>query len=249
MPVHALAETADFIRDHGEDSLADHWKLGDLLPSRIVVPKEIAAPGEQVVDGVTYLLDRVTETEVDFHLTVKLPELGVCFAQDLLYSGTHLYLTQHLEHWTRVLEELLVSDYDLFLPGHGLPADKNEVARNIEYLAAARQAISDGLTGDAFKEFLLRRYPERDAPASSTSTCRGCSATHGTTRTAIMKPDYTVGQYLVDRLTQLGLGHLFSIAGDYSIGWVNGYVAPSTIEVIEEVNELNAGYAADATPG
>ncbi|WP_033342010.1 alpha-keto acid decarboxylase family protein [Catenuloplanes japonicus] len=60
-----------------------------------------------------------------------------------------------------------------------------------------------------------------------------------------MKPDYTVGQYLVDRLTQLGLGHLFSIAGDYSIGWVNGYVAPSTIEVIEEVNELNAGYAAD----
>nr|WP_198153955.1 MBL fold metallo-hydrolase [Catenuloplanes japonicus] len=164
VPVHALAETADFIRDHGEDSLADHWKLGDLLPSRIVVPKEIAAPGEQVVDGVTYLLDRVTETEVDFHLTVKLPELGVCFAQDLLYSGTHLYLTQHLEHWTRVLEELLVSDYDLFLPGHGLPADKNEVARNIEYLAAARQAISDGLTGDAFKEFLLRRYPERRCP-------------------------------------------------------------------------------------
>jgi indolepyruvate decarboxylase len=57
---------------------------------------------------------------------------------------------------------------------------------------------------------------------------------------------YTVGQYLVDRLSQLGLGHLFSIAGDYSIRWVHGYVAPSNkIEVVEEVNELNAGYAAD----
>jgi indolepyruvate decarboxylase len=56
---------------------------------------------------------------------------------------------------------------------------------------------------------------------------------------------YTVGQYLVDRLRQLGLEHLFSIAGDYSIGWLNGYVTPSSIEIVEEVNELNAGYAAD----
>lgn len=60
-----------------------------------------------------------------------------------------------------------------------------------------------------------------------------------------MTDQYTVGQYLVDRLHQLGLGHLFSIAGDYSIEWVNSYVAPSPIQVIEEVNELNAGYAAD----
>jgi indolepyruvate decarboxylase len=60
-----------------------------------------------------------------------------------------------------------------------------------------------------------------------------------------MSSEYTVGQYLVDRLQQLGLGHLFSIAGDYTIEWVNSYVEPSSIEVIEEVNELNAGYAAD----
>jgi indolepyruvate decarboxylase len=60
-----------------------------------------------------------------------------------------------------------------------------------------------------------------------------------------MNAQYTVGQYLVDRLHQLGLDHLFSIAGDYTIEWVNGYVEPSPIQVIEEVNELNAGYAAD----
>lgn len=60
-----------------------------------------------------------------------------------------------------------------------------------------------------------------------------------------MSDPYTVGRYLVDRLHQLGLGHLFSIAGDYSLSWVHGYVRPSPITVIEEVNELNAGYAAD----
>jgi indolepyruvate decarboxylase len=62
---------------------------------------------------------------------------------------------------------------------------------------------------------------------------------------SVMSGEYTVGQYLVDRLHQLGLEHLFSIAGDYSIEWVNSYVLPSKIQVIEEVNELNAGYAAD----
>ncbi|WP_440906204.1 alpha-keto acid decarboxylase family protein [Catenovulum sp. SX2] len=61
-----------------------------------------------------------------------------------------------------------------------------------------------------------------------------------------MNAQYTVGQYLADRLEQLGLGHLFSIAGDYTINWINNYIEPSSIELIEEVNELNAGYAADA---
>lgn len=60
-----------------------------------------------------------------------------------------------------------------------------------------------------------------------------------------MNEGYTVGQYLVDRLHELGLEHLFSIAGDYSIEWLHRYVTPSSIEIIEEVNEVNAGYAAD----
>ena len=60
-----------------------------------------------------------------------------------------------------------------------------------------------------------------------------------------MRKTHTVGQYLVDRLVELGVGHLFSIAGDYSIEWVDSYVGHSPIHVVEEVNELIAGYAAD----
>ena len=55
----------------------------------------------------------------------------------------------------------------------------------------------------------------------------------------------TVGRYLVDRLSQLGLEHLFSIAGDYSIEWITKYVEPSDITLVQEVSELSAGYAAD----
>ncbi|MFC1412817.1 MBL fold metallo-hydrolase [Streptacidiphilus sp. N1-12] len=161
---YALAETMGFIQDHGEASINDHWKLGDLVPDRIVVPKHAVSPGTETIDGVRYVFDLVTDTEIDFQLTIGLPELGVFFAQDLLYSGTHLYLTKHLDRWIRVLRGLLLSDYEVFLPGHGLPADKNEVARNVEYLSAARQAIAGGLADDAFKEFLLQRYPERRCP-------------------------------------------------------------------------------------
>ncbi len=104
------------------------------------------------------------DTEIDFLLTIRLPDLGVQIVQDLVYSGTHLYLTQDIAHWIRVLGEMLRSDCSLFLPGHGFPADKIEVARNVEYLSAAQEAIGRGLAGDAFKNYLLQRYPERKCP-------------------------------------------------------------------------------------
>lgn len=163
--IYALPETRTFIQEHGEASRSDHKeKLGDLIPDRIVVPENAVEPGMETIDGIRYLFTRVIDTEIDFHLTIGLPDLGVFFAQDLIYSGTHLYLTDHLDNWIHQLQELLVTDYDLFLTGHGLPADKNEVARNIEYLSAARWAIADGLTDDAFKQFMLQRYPERKCP-------------------------------------------------------------------------------------
>ena len=164
VPVHALAETATFIQEHGAESRDDHWKLGGGVPDRIVVPHEIVKPGESFVDGVRYLCEEVTDTEIDALLVLKLPDLGVQFVADLVYSGTHLYLTSHLLHWRQVLQEMLLSDYDLFMPGHGLPADGSEIARNIEYLDAAGDAIASGLTGSSFKDFMLQRYPERKCP-------------------------------------------------------------------------------------
>lgn len=162
--VFALAETVDFIREHGEESVADHSKMGDYAPEGVVVPDGVVGPGEETIDGIRYVFDVVTDTEIDYHLTIKLPDLGVCVAQDLLYSGTHLYLSSDMQHWIEVLGELLTEDHDLFLAGHGLPADKNEVARNIEYLSAAAAAVADGMTGSDFKSFMLARYPERRCP-------------------------------------------------------------------------------------
>lgn len=163
--IYALPETIDFLKEHGAESRDDHWKMGELAPDGIAVPQGVASPGEESIDGVRYVFDRVTNTEIDSLLTIRLPDLGVHIVQDLVYSGTHLYLTQDMGHWIEVLDDLLLSDTDLFLPGHGLPAGKDEVARNAEYLSAARQAIANGLTGDAFKAFMLQRYPDRKCPS------------------------------------------------------------------------------------
>jgi indolepyruvate decarboxylase len=55
----------------------------------------------------------------------------------------------------------------------------------------------------------------------------------------------TVGRYLVTRLEQCGLGHVFGIPGDYVLGFYDLLVA-SRIRVVGTCSEIGAGFAADA---
>jgi len=55
----------------------------------------------------------------------------------------------------------------------------------------------------------------------------------------------TVGKYLIKRLEQVGITHIFGVPGDYSLKFFD-LLEESSIEVIGTCNELNAGYIADA---
>ncbi len=55
----------------------------------------------------------------------------------------------------------------------------------------------------------------------------------------------TVGQYLVRRLEQVGLKHIFGVPGDYVLRFFD-LLEASSIDLVVTCNELNAGYAADA---
>jgi len=55
----------------------------------------------------------------------------------------------------------------------------------------------------------------------------------------------TVGQYLIKRLYNAGLNHMFGVPGDYVLDFMDR-VVNSEIELVGNCNELNAGYAADA---
>src|ERR1700677_5113842 len=168
VPIYALKETITFLRTDGEASRLDHVesliKLGDHVPDEVVIPENVVRPGVASIDGITYVFDNVIDTEIDFLLTIRLPDLKVYIPQDLIYSGTHLYLTKEMKRWITVLDSMLNINYELFLPGHGRPAGKEEVFNNMEYLTAAQHAYDSGLKDADFKQFLLDRYPARLCP-------------------------------------------------------------------------------------
>ena len=60
-----------------------------------------------------------------------------------------------------------------------------------------------------------------------------------------MAGTYTVGDYLLDRLAELGVGHILGVPGDYTLRLLDHVIAHPGIRWVGFTNELNAGYAAD----
>ena len=61
-----------------------------------------------------------------------------------------------------------------------------------------------------------------------------------------MSEKMTVGRYLVKRLEQLNIGHVFGVPGDFVLGFMDLLVESPALKLVGTCNELNAGYAADA---
>ncbi len=59
-----------------------------------------------------------------------------------------------------------------------------------------------------------------------------------------MNSDFTISSYLVSRLQEVGIKHLFGVPGDYVLDFLDEVIA-SPIKWVGTCNELNAGYAAD----
>ncbi|RYG71488.1 alpha-keto acid decarboxylase family protein [Lentibacillus lipolyticus] len=60
-----------------------------------------------------------------------------------------------------------------------------------------------------------------------------------------MKYAYTVGNYLLDRLSELGIRHMFGVPGDYNLAFLDDVIDFEGMEWVGNRNELNAAYAAD----
>lgn len=56
--------------------------------------------------------------------------------------------------------------------------------------------------------------------------------------------EITIAEYLLIRLKEIGVDHLFGVAGDFVLGFFN-QVIKSDIKYVGTCNELNAAYAAD----
>lgn len=56
---------------------------------------------------------------------------------------------------------------------------------------------------------------------------------------------YTVADYLLDRLKELGIDEIFGVPGDYNLQFLDHITAREDLEWIGNANELNAAYMAD----
>lgn len=60
------------------------------------------------------------------------------------------------------------------------------------------------------------------------------------------KTVFTVSDYILTRLAQLGIKHIFAVPGDYASPFLDALDAFDGITRISNINELGSGYAADA---
>jgi indolepyruvate decarboxylase len=60
----------------------------------------------------------------------------------------------------------------------------------------------------------------------------------------MISSELTVAEYLLARLKEIGVNHLFGVPGDFVLGFLN-QALKSDLKYVGTCNELNAAYAAD----
>lgn len=60
-----------------------------------------------------------------------------------------------------------------------------------------------------------------------------------------MENNNSIGNYLIKRLLQLGVNHVFGVPGDFVLGF-NKLLENSELKFINTCDEQGAGFAADA---
>ncbi|WP_440135154.1 MBL fold metallo-hydrolase [Chitinophaga sancti] len=159
--VYALPEIKASILKAGPIELQEKkQKMGNLIAGQLAFPTATVEPGEEVIKGVKFIFERVLDTESPSTLVIKLPELGIIIAQDILYHNAHAFITGPIDNWKKVLYQIREDEaYDLILPGHGRPAEKADIDNAINYLEKAFSIYSNTTSPEQYKHELLEAYP------------------------------------------------------------------------------------------
>jgi len=134
--------------------------MGDLIAEKLSLPTSIAEPCEEIIDGVKFIFERVLNTESPSTLVIKLPELKIAVVQDILYHNTHAFVTGPLNGWKAAIRNLRDDlNYEIFLPGHGKPADRSDLDNALAYLEQVEAVQSYASSAEQYKNDILNFYP------------------------------------------------------------------------------------------
>ncbi len=159
--VYALPEIMAALQQSGPRELAEkQQQMGQLVPGKLALPTEAVQVGEEVISGTKFIFERIPDTESPVTLNIKLPELGIAIVQDILYHNTHAFVTGPTANWEAALKQIRDDpDYDLLLPGHGMPATKADIDNALNYLETVNGILAKQPTPENYKKAILQAFP------------------------------------------------------------------------------------------
>ncbi|MDD2853104.1 MAG: MBL fold metallo-hydrolase [Desulfuromonadaceae bacterium] len=163
----SLPETVEEIKMMAQLEIDFHRSQhGDLITDKMYLPVPDATEGNVEIDGVVFRLHKIVAAEDLFMLAIDLPEVKTLIAQDLIYNKVHLFVGQRsyegtmcFDGWINALKKFMNEEYELVLPGHGVPTDASVFLENIHNLEIMR-GIVESSNGENFVQNALEAFPE-----------------------------------------------------------------------------------------
>jgi glyoxylase-like metal-dependent hydrolase (beta-lactamase superfamily II) len=167
-PVFALTETIESISKIGNgarDVFVKNFGDKDAAPE-VLVPSRILPTGNIKINGITFSIRKVIDSEADFMAIIEIPKAKAVIAGDFLYNKVHLFPgNNHLQSWKNELINLEgFLKGKVLLPGHGYPATSSLVESNINYLTKAIEvAARPSMDAQTYKTEMIKAFPDYGA--------------------------------------------------------------------------------------
>lgn len=160
--VYALAETKASIEKTGQSVLEQRQaQFGPMIATKLNKPSAIQQPGEETIGNVKFIFEKSLNNESAVSLVIKLPELGVYIAQDIVYNKIHLFIEGDTKGWENALRKILKEKtYTIVLSGHGKEGKAELLKENLNYLAFVNETILKSKNKEEYKAAILKKFPE-----------------------------------------------------------------------------------------
>jgi glyoxylase-like metal-dependent hydrolase (beta-lactamase superfamily II) len=160
--VYALAETKASIEQTGQEVLEQRQvQFGPMIATKLNKPSVIQQPGEETIGNVKFIFEKSLNNESAVSLVIKLPELGVYIAQDIVYNKIHLFIEGDTKGWETALNKIIKEKtYKIILAGHGKEGGIDLLKENLNYLTFINETIIKSKNKEEFKAAIIKKYPE-----------------------------------------------------------------------------------------
>jgi glyoxylase-like metal-dependent hydrolase (beta-lactamase superfamily II) len=158
--VYALAETKASIEQTGQAVLEQRQaQFGPMIATKLNKPAVVQQPGAETIGNVKFIFEKSVNNESAVSLVIKLPELGVYIAQDIVYNKIHLFIEGDTKGWENALQKIIKEKgYPIILAGHGKEGGKELLNENLNYLSFANKTIASTKNKEEFKAIITGKY-------------------------------------------------------------------------------------------